>query len=262
LYPPDAPPDEAPVTAGPPPWRVFDAPSPERSDSPADPSTDATALTAAATAVRGSATGLGGRRIRPDVVLGLAAALGGLLLAWLLATGGPGGSIALGGGTQLIVTDDPAGGLTGGDIVVDVVGAVLRPGVYHLPPGSRVGDAIAAAGGLGPRVAADRVEGELNLAAPLRDGDQVVVPSRADAQASSGHTSTSADPGSGGGLIDLNSATATELDSLPGIGPVTAGKIVAARTSQPFRSVDELLERKLVSQKTFDAIKAKVTVGS
>jgi competence protein ComEA len=197
------------------------------------------------------------------VLAGLAAAVGGLVLAVVLAAGG-GAEITIDGGDSgPFGSADPAPGsdvAAGGQVVVDVVGAVLRPGVYRLATGSRVGDAIAAAGGYGPRVAADRVDRELNLAEVIRDGQQITVPSRDDPAAVGGGSS----PGSGGagaGLIDLNSATESELDTLPGIGPVTAAKILAARFELPFRSVDELVSRKLVGQSTFDGLKDLVTVN-
>jgi competence protein ComEA len=145
---------------------------------------------------------------------------------------------------------------------VDVQGAVVRPGIVHLPSGSRIADAIAAAGGYGPRVAADRVGQMLNLAALLKDGDQVIVPSRDDPAA--GPAATGGGPtatGSGGsGPVDLNRATAAELDGLPGIGPVTATKIIAARDEQAFSSVDDLRTRKILGQATFDKIKSLVVV--
>lgn len=255
------------MTPGPPPWRVFDSPIPETAP-PADelgvadgigPATGAGARKASA-AARPTASRFAA--LRPDVLVGLSAALGGLLLAWLLTTGGAGGSISFAGGERLVSTGEPSG-LTaaGAEVVVDVVGAVFRPGVYHLPSGSRVGDAIAAAGGFGPRVAADRVDRDLNLAAVLHDGDQLVVPSRDEPTMSPDHAGASPGAGGSGGRVDLNTATESELDSLPGIGPVTAGKIIASRAGQPFRLVDELLERKLVGQKTFDSIKSLVTVG-
>ena len=250
------------MTAGPPPWRVFDTPAFDGAQ-PADelggePAVrDTTSSRAAAAAPRANRLA-----VRPDVIAGFVAALGGLALAWLLASGGPSGSISLGGGTELTGSDDPSGtSAVGREVVVDVVGAVLRPGVYHLPGGSRIGDAIAAAGGFGPRVAADRVDRDVNLAAVVHDGEQVVVPSRDDAAARPSQAAATTGPGRAGGLIDLNTASESELDSLPGIGPVTAGKIVASRAGQPFRSVEELLQRKLVGQKTFDSIKNLVTVG-
>lgn len=151
----------------------------------------------------------------------------------------------------------------GPSLVVDVEGAVERPGIYRLAAGSRVADAIGAAGGFGPRVDTAAAHSALNLAAHVQDGDQVVVPGLDDPP------QTGAAPAAGGApavatraaLIDLNRATAEELDSLPGIGPVTSAKIIAARQSQPFRSVDELLARKLVSASTFAKVKDLVTVG-
>ena len=246
------------MTAGLPPWRVFDAPATDATETSggvgrgdASPANDA--------GRRSPTPGLAASLIRrPDVLAATAAALGGLVLAWFLATGGAGGSTSLGGGTELISDPSGSGGSTARGVVVDVVGAVLRPGVYHLPSGSRVADAISAAGGYGPRVAAERVERDLNLAALVHDGEQVVVPSR-DVAGSPAPIAASGGPG--GGLIDLNTATASELDTLPGIGPVTAAKIVASRSGEPFRAVRDLLDRKLVSQKTFDSIKALVTVG-
>jgi competence protein ComEA len=124
------------------------------------------------------------------------------------------------------------------------VGAIERPGVFRLPADSRVGDLVAAAGGYGPRVDAGRAGRELNLAAALKDGDQIRVPSRDDATTASARP---ADPGGHGagvptaGPIDLNRATEAELDTLPGIGPVTAEKIVAFRQEHgPFTSVEGL----------------------
>ncbi len=247
---------------GPPPWRVFDGPpAPEPDSSGLRPSAGRASDGDRAAAAAGPAGIVGALGIRPEVLAGAAAALGGLVLAWLLATGGPGGSTSLGGGTELITDAIPSGSSSVvGEIVVDVVGAVLRPGVYHLPSGSRIADAIAAAGGFGPRVAAERVDRELNLASTIHDGEQVIVPSRDDSGSSPVPSGTSG--AASGRLIDINSSSESELDTLPGIGPATAAKIVASRAGQRFRSVDDLLERKLVGQKTFDAIKSLVTVGS
>jgi competence protein ComEA len=120
-------------------------------------------------------------------------------------------------------------------VVVHVVGQVVKPGLYTLPDGSRVDDAIARAGGPKPKAALELV----NLAAPVADGQQVVVPSRREAvEAAAGGASGSSVPG---GLVHLNSATLEELDTLPGIGPVTAQKILDYRTAHgAFGSVEEL----------------------
>jgi competence protein ComEA len=120
-------------------------------------------------------------------------------------------------------------------LVVDVAGAVRRAGLYRLPQGARIADAVARAGGATPRAALDLV----NLAAPLADGEQVVVPASGPAAAATGAAGGAA--GSPAAPVDLNSATAEELDALPGIGPVTAQKIVDYRQAHgPFRSVDDL----------------------
>ncbi len=214
-------------------------------------------------------------RHRPSWVLGLlvvAATLGAI--AFWLAASATRGSVVVDGASAAV---DGASGAdvlgssgargpggsngSGAELVVDVQGAVARPGVLHLPRGSRVGDAITAAGGFGPRVAADRVGRELNMAAVVHDGDQIVVPSRDERGSAGGPSPTSAaGSGAGHGPVDLNRATASELDALPGIGPVTANKIIAARDEKPFASVDELRSRKILGPATFDKIKDLVVV--
>jgi len=132
-------------------------------------------------------------------------------------------------------------------VVVHVVGAVRRPGLLQLREGARVADAVARAGGATRR--ADLAG--LNLAAPLVDGIQVLVPTRIaanarapdDAGATGPASSAAAEPAPalGGRKISLASATAAELDELPGVGPVTAQKILDYRAEHgPFRSVDDL----------------------
>ena len=120
-------------------------------------------------------------------------------------------------------------------LVVHVAGAVRNPGLYRLDDGSRVADAVALAGGPGPKADLTAV----NLAAPLVDGTQVIVPRVGDA---GGASAASAPAGTApAGPVRLNSATLEQLDALPGIGPVTAQQIIQYREqSGPFRSVDDL----------------------
>ena len=124
----------------------------------------------------------------------------------------------------------PAGGKP---LVVDVAGAVRRPGLYHLARGTRIADAVAVAGGFTRR--ADRVA--VNLAAPVADGEEIVVPAR-------GAGTTGASSGAGPSPtapLDLNTATLEQLDALPGIGPTTAQKILDYRRAHgPFHSVADL----------------------
>jgi competence protein ComEA len=190
-------------------------------------------------------------------------------LAVMLLLGAGAAALASGGGDGSNVIVGAAGSLDPGpdggasELVVDVAGAVVRPGVYHLARGARIGDAIEAAGGYGPRVDAARASAELNLAALLEDGQHVVVPSRDSAGGSTGGGgSGSGGSGAGGGTepVDLNMATEAELEALPGIGPATAAKIIASRETTRFTAVQDLRDRKLVGQKTFDGLKDLVTV--
>ncbi|MFD1722193.1 ComEA family DNA-binding protein [Amnibacterium endophyticum] len=141
-------------------------------------------------------------------------------------------------------------------LLVHVSGAVRRPGLVSLPPGSRTIDAVAAAGG--PAAGAD--QGAVNLAAPVVDGQQVVVPVRGAApRTASGPGGAAA--GAGAGTVALNSATAEQLETLPRIGPALAQRIVAYRTAHgPFRSVDELGEVGGIGPKTLAGLRDAVTL--
>jgi competence protein ComEA len=122
-------------------------------------------------------------------------------------------------------------------LYVHVSGAVARPGVYPLPIGALVQDAVGAAGGVLPEAATDR----LNLAAALADGQQVFVPAMPTASVRA-TTGTPAPTSPGSGLLPLNSASAAELEALPGIGPVLATNIVAYREAHgPFARIEDLL---------------------
>ena len=139
-------------------------------------------------------------------------------------------------------------------LIVDVEGAVLRPGIFELPAGSRVADAIEAAGGYGPHADLATAAAQVNLAAVLRDGQQIVVPTTGVASGGSGS-------GNAGGLVNLNAASPEALDALPGIGPVTVQKIVAARSEQPFASLEEMVTRKVLTTSQVDKIRDLVTLG-
>ena len=212
----------------------------------------------AADAASGTA-GVAGQRLALAAV-GAAILIGALAI--VVALGGPGAPEVA--GPEATVGGSAQPDSAPGELVIDVTGAVVAPGVYRLAPGARIGDAIDAAGGFSPRVDAERTATQVNLAATLADGQQVRVPSRDDdAPVAGGGSGSGAggDAGGAGSLIDLNRATQAELESLPGIGPVTAGKIIEARVQSPFRTIDELRERGLVGQKTFDSLRALITVG-
>jgi competence protein ComEA len=147
-------------------------------------------------------------------------------------------------------------------IVVDVRGAVQTPGVYELPPGARMQDAVAAAGGL-----ADSADlSTVNLARRLRDAEVIVVaeipsPGSTPAPNSAPNpnaTDTAAQPA----RININTATAAELEALPGVGEVTAGRIIAFREENgPFRSVDDLIHIQGISAGMIDDFRPLVTTG-
>lgn len=144
---------------------------------------------------------------------------------------------------------------------VHVLGAVVAPGVVRLPPGSRVEDALAAAGGL----TADARPGDLNLAAPIADGAQVVVGSIRDpggeVRDGDGGAGPAVGAGASGDRLDLNRATLEQLDALPGVGPVTAQAILSWRGQhQRFSRVEELMEIDGIGAKTFQRLEPHVRV--
>ncbi len=147
-------------------------------------------------------------------------------------------------------------GPAGGEVVVDVAGKVHDPGIVVLPEGARVHEAIEAAGGTKGRVDTT----SLNLARVLADGEQVLV----GVEAAGPPTASGADGGGGGpagAVVNLNSATAEELQTLPGVGPVTAESIVTWRTENGrFSSVDDLLEVSGIGEKTLADLRDRVTV--
>lgn len=147
-------------------------------------------------------------------------------------------------------------------IVVQAAGSVVSPGVYTLPAGSRVNELISAAGGPAPGADTEA----LQLAAVLADGQRVYVPVAGEIPPGAALAGPAAPAGGGGGgaspgPLDLNRASAQELDALPGIGPATAAAIVAYREANgPFASVDDLLEVRGIGPAKLGALSGLVTV--
>ena len=141
---------------------------------------------------------------------------------------------------------------------VHVAGEVLRPGVVTLTQGAIVLDAISAAGGLAP--GADPAQ--LNLAASVSDGMQVIIGSLAEPRGDiNGAAAPAPAGGAGSAALDLNSATAAELETLPGVGPVMASAIVAWREENGrFTAVEELQEVSGIGPKTFEKLRALVRI--
>lgn len=232
--------------SAPPPWRVLETPTVDpriRRDAEPAPSSAIPAMKVAAIG---------------------AAAMAFAVVAIVVAVAGGGGEVRIEGGSAMphgssegIASASSAVG--GAELVVEIVGAVPKPGVYRLPPGSRLVDLVRLAGGYGPRVDTARAERELNLAAPVKDGDHVRVPSRDDevgAPVASGAVASQ-----GGALLDVNTATQAQLEELPGVGPATAQKIIAAREEARFGAVEELRSRGVLGEKTFEKLRPLLTVG-
>jgi competence protein ComEA len=140
-------------------------------------------------------------------------------------------------------------GTAGGDVVVDVTGAVRRPGVYRMPAGSRVDDAVTRAGGPAARAELEAV----NLAARLADGQQVVVPQRLPGGGPAA-PATAAD-----GPISLGSASAEQLEEIDGIGPVTAADIIKFRDEHGgLSSVEQLDEVPGIGPATMDSLRERL----
>lgn len=153
------------------------------------------------------------------------------------------------GSTKKEFTLDSSG--SGGDVVVDVTGAVARPGVYRLPAGARVTDAVGRAGGATGVAMLEAI----NLAARLADGQQVVVPRKGPGGAPLAMPGAAAEDGP----ISLGTATAEQLDTIDGIGPVTAQKIVEYRDQQGgLPSVDQLDQVSGIGPATMQSLRARL----
>jgi competence protein ComEA len=145
---------------------------------------------------------------------------------------------------------------TGGLLYVDVSGEVRRPGLYSLEPGSRVADAIEAAGGASPRADLD----PLNLAEPLTDGVKVDVARKGETTSAEAPLS-GASPSPSVAVININTADETALEQIPGVGPVTAGAILDYRNRiGSFSSIDQLLDVNGIGPATVENIRPYITI--
>jgi competence protein ComEA len=158
---------------------------------------------------------------------------------------------------SISVKNDQAGQQS---IIVDVEGAVVTPGVYKLTQNAIIQDALVSSGGLSSNADREYVSKNINLAARLYDGAKIYIPKIGEAAT---QTTNSTSQESGGAsasvqaLININTASSDALDTLPGVGPATAGKIISNR---PYTKPDDLLSKKVVSSKVFDQIKDRITV--
>lgn len=149
-------------------------------------------------------------------------------------------------------TPPPAPSPTAAPVRFHILGAVNAPGVYTLPPGARVQDAIEAAGG----ASADANLERLNLAAVVEDQQQIIVPGRQAA------TGSGALEGPGVDLVNINTADSEALQTLPGIGPATADKIIAYREEHgPFNAIDDIVNVKGIGEATLEKLRPLITVG-
>lgn len=136
-------------------------------------------------------------------------------------------------------------------LVVDVAGAVVSPGVYSLPIGSRLQDAIVAAGGLTDEADSALIAKSVNRAAKLIDGAKLYIPEKGSGLLNAqGQTPLS-------GATSINSASQGQLEALPGIGPVTAKKIIDGR---PYMSLEELVSKNAIGQSLFNKLKGQLTL--
>lgn len=142
-----------------------------------------------------------------------------------------------------------AGAMRSREIVIDVSGALVNPGVYRLPAESRVEDAITAAGGLSDEADGERLAQAVNRAAKLSDGAKIYIPKTGDTVAGLHPASDNS--------VSINAASQSELEALPGIGPATAKKIIAGR---PYTSLEELVSKKAMGQALFEKLKDQLTL--
>lgn len=146
---------------------------------------------------------------------------------------------------EFLVEKSETASKSGGFLVIDVSGAVERPGVYELPYNSRIADALIPAGGLSAQADREAISKTINLAQKLTDGSKIYFPSINEKSLVKNS------------LVNINSSTLSELDSLIGIGSITAQKIIDNR---PYQNISDLVSKKILSKAAFDKIKDKLSV--
>lgn len=176
--------------------------------------------------------------------------------SWLLTLALLGAILVVGGWVWLGISGEKRQGSgielvkSGGEsaaIYVDVAGAVQNPGIFKLAADARINDAISAAGGLSQEADRTWVEQTLNLAAKVSDGDKLFIPAIGESAAKAAVSDK----------ININTASASKLDTLYGVGPATAQKIIDGR---PYAKIEDLVAKKAVTQTVFDRIKDEISV--
>ena len=144
-------------------------------------------------------------------------------------------------------------------LYIDISGQVIHPGVYKIPSNGRVQDVLLAAGGLTAQADTVYISKYLNLAQKLSDGQKIYIPKVGETKSTEvniqSQTAQSGVPTNG--KINVNTASSDSLDSLPGVGPVTANKIISGR---PYSDINDLLSKKIVSSRVFGEIKDNISV--
>lgn len=161
--------------------------------------------------------------------------------------------------TPIVFSDEASvAGVLSGTIHIDIEGAVVNPGVYELSSGSRVEDAIVAAGGLSEEADQEKIAASINRAAKVVDGGKLFIPRFCDGGCATSQESPLYDvDADSSGLVNINFATQPQLEALPGIGPVTAQKIISNR---PYQTLEELISKKAVGAALFDKIKNQLAL--
>jgi competence protein ComEA len=140
-------------------------------------------------------------------------------------------------------------------LIIDIEGAVKKPGIYELNPGSLMQDIIEAAGGLAENADLDKIAKELNRAELLKNNQKIYIPAKIVTESVSTVAGTNIS-----NKININLATVEELDTLPGIGSVYAQRIINYRKNKPFRSIEEIMEIEGIGEKTFEKLKDLVII--